>query len=179
MYDVHGVLTRKKPSLKVTTQRNQGSLESSKTWKSPALAIACLFALGCNRSADTTVNQPDSKSLAQEANGVAQKFADLTYAKCSDGYYEDGGRRPKAALTVKATDSYGQLSDQQQHFLGYQWYGTADVLDSRDGGGATYHIYKRGGIWYYSPSSDGDHKGETDVPVDLLQSIKPACPTAG
>jgi hypothetical protein len=148
-------------------------LKSSNTWKSATLLMACFFALGCNQNADTAITQPESKSLAEEATGLAQKFADLTTVKCKDGYYSDPAGRPRATLKVRATGD--ELTD-QKHFLGYQWYGMAIVGDT-DGSGAAYQIYKRGGEWYYSPSSGG--KGEPDVRVDLLQSIKFACPAAG
>lgn len=148
-------------------------MNSSNTWKSAALAFACLLALGCNRNVDTATSQPDSQSLAAEANGVAQKLAYLTTVKCPNGYYSDSAGQPGSTLKAKALAHH--LDDRDQ-FLGYQWRGMVEVSveNTRAVGGGAYVIYRRGGLWYYSPSDGGN--GEPDVPVDLLQPIKYACP---
>lgn len=117
----------------------------------------------------------------EEAQRVAEKFADLLISKCEGGYtfgLDHPGFRPPPHLyatpfNVKAKSTPIPLKS-AAHFYGYEWYGYVEITRPELGdslGETGYEISKRAGQWFFRPEG---RSGE--IPIDTLQAIRPECP---
>lgn len=139
------------------------------------LIICCLVSVPALVGCGSKLSSPNSgKTDDAEAQRVAEKFADLLVSKCGPGCLFAG--QPPTSMKGFGVKAVEQMHDDdllhsEEHFLGYEWKG--HVIISEDGGssGTGFPIYKRTGKWFYHTRGE-----DGDVPIDMLQSVRPECP---
>jgi hypothetical protein len=116
-----------------------------------------------------------SPTSAADLNADAQKQAEhifsLIYARCGDLYYRAGtpGSIPVSSIKVQARSN---RIDDEERFFGYEWKGMIGITD-QSGSGEAFEIFWRGGKWFLRVRDSHDRE---DVPIDVLQSVRPQCP---
>lgn len=133
----------------------------------------CLLLIAASNGCGSKGNSEaagQGKAGDDEAQLVAEKFGDLLISKCAGGYMFAGGKPTVFAkpFEVKAEGSAITDTHSEGYFYGYDWTGHVEIM--RDGEGMSYGIYKRSGQWFYRS------RGESDVSIDALRSIRPECP---
>lgn len=141
--------------------------------------------LGCNSKANGVPTADQAKTVNEEAQKVAEQYADLVISKCGNGYvYKGRGsysyQKPFAIKVERIEIS------PTEHFYGYQWRGA--IIIEPQGAGSTLQnqldhtnwsqaeaIYKRSGKWFIHVP---DLKEKAEILIDDLQPIRPPCPAA-
>ncbi len=143
-------------------------------------SVIAAFLIGCNSKPNLPPTAEQTKTGSEEAQKVADKFADLMISKCGDEYLFD--RYPIHAKAIIAKVEPSEI-DLDGHFYGYQFKSRVLIYlkgvkrpdgSYADGNNAIegYNLFKRGGKWFFRPG----HPNEGDVLVDDLQPIRPECP---
>jgi len=154
----------------------------SRIMRSSPFGLICLLFIAlpicaCNHSDSPNAS---TKSLDAEAQATAERFRDLLYRHCPEGWRSSlRGEQGQVFQEIQVnSDDRMVNSDNLDHkFEGYDWFGdviigayiTAGHPPSKSG--FSYQIYKRGGVWYFNP----EKSDEPEVRVDDLRSIAPSC----
>lgn len=132
-------------------------------------AVVVATSIGCMSKRTDPPTAAEITTETQNAQKVAERFANLLISKCGDRYMF--AHYPDSYTNEISVRAVAQNIGAEEHFYGYEWRGHVVISPEASRQGDAYEIYRRSGKWFFRAGSEKD-----DIPIETLQPVKPKCP---